>query len=271
MHQPVLLHEVINFLQVKTGEAYLDATVGPAGHSVEILKKGGRLFGLDVDPAALERAKNRLQLSCPGADFTLKQANFKDLQNVVAEWHQDCFAGILLDLGLSSEQIADQSRGFSFSGDGPLDMRADPNLTVTAADLLSGLNEGELSELFTKLAEEHRARTIANAIVRARREQPIRRSNQLTAIVEAAGGRQDRVFQALRIAVNDELNNLKAVLPQAVRLLKTGGRLIIISFHSLEDRIVKNFMKENNSLKIITKKPIINRKPHAVLRAAEKL
>lgn len=244
---------------------------------MQIIKKGGRLFGLDVDPAAIKRAENRLQIACPGADFQLQQANFKDMATVAKTWGQHEFAGILLDLGLSSDQLEDKTRGFSFLTDGPLDMRADPNLSVTAADLLSGLNEGELNELFAKLGEELHSRAIAAAIVRARRKTKIVTAGQLAAIIQSVTRVQTKinpatkVFQALRIAVNDELNNLKTALPHGVSLLKTGGRLAIISFHSLEDRIVKNFMRTNKNLKIITKKPIISVKPHAVLRVAEKL
>ncbi|MCX6816324.1 MAG: 16S rRNA (cytosine(1402)-N(4))-methyltransferase RsmH [Candidatus Beckwithbacteria bacterium] len=262
LHQPVLLHEVIDSLQVKPGEAYLDATIGSAGHAVEIVKRGGRVFGLDVDPAALERARNRLH-SCPGADFKLTKRNFGQLEAAAKDWQISAFSGILFDLGLSSDQLADDQRGFSFLQDSPLDMRADPDLAVTAADLVNGLNKGELNELFQKLGEEPRALAISDEIVHSRARQPITTTAQLVKIVkEAVGGRYQRinpatkVFQALRIAVNDELNNLKAALPQAVALLKPGGRLAVISFHSLEDRIVKNFMKDNQNLKILYKHPV---------------
>ncbi len=187
---------------------------------------------------------------------------------------------MLLDLGLSSEQIADPARGFSWQSDGPLDMRADPNLGVTAADLVNGLGRGELIKLFRLYGEESRAKQVAEAIIANR---PIKTTGQLVRAIETAQPslklrRVNRshnpatlIFQALRIAVNDELNNLKAVLPQAVELLESGGRLAVISFHSLEDRIVKNFMKENKTLKILTKKPIISTQPHAMLRVAEKI
>lgn len=203
--------------------------------------------------------------------------NFAHLKVAADEWQIAGFSGILLDLGLSSDQLADPERGFSFSGDQPLDMRADPDLSVTAADLVNGLNKGELNELFTKLAEEQHSLAIADAIVRARGEKPIRTTGQLVKIIESVSRRQERlnpatkIFQALRIAVNDELNNLKTALPQAVELLKSGGKLCVISFHSLEDRIVKRFMKESQEIKIITKKPIFSVKPHAVLRVAEKI
>lgn len=209
------------------------------------------------------------------------------MREAAKDWQITNFSGILMDLGLSSDQLADETRGFSFSGDQPLDMRADPNLSVTAADLINGLNKGELNELFTKLAEEQHSLAIADRIVCARRQQKINRTGQLVKIIEVATGNRysrinpaTKVFQALRIAVNDELNNLKEVLPQAVELLKPGGRLLVISFHSLEDRIVKNFMKDNQMLKILTKKPIISstdevninpRSRSAKLRVAEKI
>lgn len=174
-------------------------------------------------------------------------------------------------MGLSTEQIEAQDRGFSWQTDGPLDMRADPNLKVTAADLVNGLGLGELTKLFKLYGEEPRAKQIAAAIIANR---PIKTTGQLVKLLkktERGHHPATLVFQALRIAVNDEINNLKAVLPQAVERLKTGGRLAVISFHSLEDRIVKNFMSDHQQLKIITKKPIISVKPHAVLRVAEKL
>lgn len=221
------------------------------------------MFGLDVDPDALERAKQ------PG--LTLTQANFKDLAAVARAWGLERVAGVLLDLGLATEQIEDPRRGFSWQSDGPLDMRADPSLTVTAADLVNGLGRGELIKLFRLYGEEPRAKQIAEAIVTHR---PIKTTGQLVGLIEKSGRSHHPatlVFQALRIAVNDELNNLKAVLPQAVELLEPGGRLAVISFHSLEDRIVKNFMRDNKKLTVITKKPIIGDRPHALLRLAEKL
>lgn len=224
------------------------------------------VYGLDVDPEALARTRRRL-----GEKIKLLPLNFARLKEAAGQFGLKQISGVLLDLGLSDEQIGDQKRGFSWQSDGPLDMRADPNLTVTAADLVNGLGRGELTKLFQLYGDEHRAKPITEAIVAHR---PIRSTGELAALVKA-GNRSHhpatQVFQALRMAVNDELNNLKAVLPQAARLLEPGGRLAVVSFHSLEDRIVKNFMKENKALKIITKKPIIGDNPHAVLRLAEKL
>lgn len=263
MHKPVLLAEVIDSLNVKPGKVYLDCTIGSGGHSREIKRLGGRVYGLDVDPEALRRVKNM--------GFITKYKNFKDLKIVADEWELCQVAGILLDLGLSTEQIEDLSRGFSWQIDGPLDMRADPNLKVTAADLVNGLGRKELAKLLTVYGEEPKAAAIAKAIIANR---PIKTTGQLAGLIRNSGRSHNPatlVFQALRIAVNDELNNLKAVLPQAVELLEPGGRLVVISFHSLEDRIVKNFMRENKNLKIITKKPIIFDQPHAILRVAGKL
>ena len=250
-------------MQVKPQQAYLDCTLGSAGHALEIIKRGGLVYGLDIDPEALKRSKERIFKAYPNAFFKAKLENFSQLSSVAQEFGLTAVAGILLDLGLSSEQLADPNRGFSFNLDAPLDMRASPDYQVTAADLLSGLNKGELDELFTKLGEEQHSLSIADLIIRTRLEKPITTTKQLAEIVMKAvkfRGKTHpatKVFQALRIAVNDELNNLKAVLPQAVALLKPGGRLAVISFHSLEDRIVKNFIKNEKKLINLTKKPIM--------------
>ncbi len=280
-------------MAVKPGEVYLDCTLGSAGHALEIIKQGGRLYGLDIDPLAIKRSKERLNklanhLSASGGNafFKAKLANFNQLTAVAEEFGLTTVAGILLDLGLSSEQLADPDRGFSFNLDAPLDMRASSDYQVTAADLVNGLNKGELYELFAKLGEEQHSLSIADLIVRTRLLKPITTTKQLAEIVMQAvkfRGRihpATKVFQALRIAVNDELNNLKAVLPQAVTLLKPGGRLAVISFHSLEDRIVKQYFKTNDQLAIVTAKPIIasdeeikanSRSRSAKLRVAEKI
>lgn len=243
-------------MKVKQGEKYIDATVGGGGHAVEILKRGGKVLGLDVDPEAIEQVKRILNI-------ILVRGNFAHLQEIAQECGFDRVAGILFDLGVSSHQLLTNERGFSFTSDAPLDMRMDPDLEVTAADLVNGLRKEELYELFYKLGEERFAWTIARAIVRARSLAPIKTCRELARII--AGVRRQkferihpatRCFQALRIAVNDELNNLKAVLPQAVNLLKPGGRLVVISFHSLEDRIVKNFFKERADFRTLIKKPV---------------
>lgn len=218
-----------------------------------------------MDPEALARTRRRL-----GKKIQLSQANFSRLAEAASRWGLTRVDGVLLDLGLSTEQIKDQRRGFSWQTDSPLDMRADPNLKVTAADLVNGLGRGELVKLLRLYGELPGAKPLAEAIIAHR---PITTTAELARLVKPSGRRHHPatlVFQALRICVNDEINNLKAVLPQAVCMLVTGGRLAVISFHSLEDRIVKNFMRDNRSLKIVTG-PIIGERPHAVLRVAEKL
>lgn len=290
-HEPVLLKEVIEFLKVKRGEKYLDATLGGGGHTAAILKSGGILLGIDSDPEAIGAARSYLASACPPgkhSSWRLVSGNFKDLYQIAKKEKFLNVSGILFDLGVSSYQLNQGERGFSFGREGPLDMRMDPNLKVTAADLVNGLNKGELNELFTKFGQEQRSRRLAEALVRARKIRPIKTTRELAAIISQVAPRKGRlhpatrVFQALRIAVNDELNNLKKVLPQAEDLLKPKGRLVVISYHSGEDRLVKTFFKaetEREHLKIITKKPVrpteeeIESNPRsrsAKLRVAEK-
>lgn len=286
-HIPVLLSRVIGGLAVAKGGKYIDATVGGGGHTWEILKRGGRVLGIDCDPEAIKHVKNKIK-----NDLTLVRGNFVHLKEIAEKEGFTKVSGILFDLGVSSHHLETDYRGFSFNTDAPLDMRMDPDLSVSAADLINGLNEGELDELFKKYSQEYHSRAIARAIVRARTLKPIKTCNQLAEIIIRVRGRRGRfdrthpatrVFQALRIAVNDELNNLKQALPQAVDLLEKKGRLVVLSFHSLEDRIVKNFFKEKEAkglLQILTKKPIrpneeeikVNpRSRSAKLRIAEKI
>ena len=240
-------------MNITANQIYFDCTVGSAGHAAEIARLGGEVIGLDVDPDALKRAQAKL----PNARFV--QANFSQLLKVAESLGVTQASGVLLDLGLSSNQLADVNRGFSFQTNGPLDMRLDPRLTTTAADLVNKLSEAELYQLFTDYGEEPRALAIASVIVKSR---PITTTQELAQLISSVVRHRGRtnpatqVFQALRIAVNQELANLEAVLPQAVKLLKPGGRLAVISFHSLEDRIVKNFMKHNQQLKNLTKHPL---------------
>src|SRR3989344_1007342 len=284
VHQPVLLQPVIEGLNIRKDGAYLDGTLGSAGHAVEIVKRGGRLYGIDVDPEALRRARARL-MEIPNVFFKVLPSNFALLKQVAVQFGVNRFAGILLDLGLAREQLEDERRGFSFRHSGPLDMRADPNLTVTAANLLNGLNHGELVKLLETFGEEPRAKAIAAAIVKQRAIKPLTTTGELSQLVEKVyGGRgkthpATKTFQAIRLAVNDELNNLKSALPQAEEMLEVGGRLAVISFHSLEDRLVKQFIKNSNTLTSLTKKPITGsdeevkanpRSRSAKLRLAEK-
>jgi len=280
-HQPALLKETINFLNVQPREIYLDLTVGGAGHAEAILKKGGRIFGLDRDPEAVNFARKRLQKACPvpnqnkarfGASnrsWQIIKENFINLEKILKEHQISSPAGILLDLGVSLHQLKAKGRGFSWQRDELLDMRMDPSLSVTAADLINGLYRGELNELFSRLAEEKLALSIAKTIILERQRRPIETTSRLAAIVSRVYQRTYRsrsrihpatkVFQALRIAVNDELNNLKEVLPQALGALKKEGRLVVISFHGLEDKIVKKFFLEGEEkgwLEILTSKPI---------------
>lgn len=290
-HKPVLLKEVINYLEVIPGQKYLDATLGGGGHAGEILKQGGKLLGLDCDPEAIEAARRYLSSACPDTSWQLARGNFAHLKKIACQYGFTPVAGVLFDLGVSSYQLETPARGFSFNSEGPLDMRLDPSLKVTAADLVNGLSKNELSELFAELGQEHFSRSIAEAIFRARRIAPIRTTRELARIIVNVGskrGRFDRLnpatrcFQALRMVVNDERNNLLTALSQASELLKVKGRLVVISFHSGEDRIVKNFFRsaqKEGIMQILTKKPVrptleevsINRRSRsAKLRAAEK-
>lgn len=280
MHQAVLLDEVIALLQPGPGGVYVDGTVGAGGHAAAILRASqpeGQLFGLDQDQHALEIAKRHLAEF--GDRVYLLHANFDQLSQLQLPPAD----GILLDLGVSSMQLDQPERGFSFQVDGPLDMRMDDTGGDTAADLVNHLGETELADLIYQYGEERYSRRIARAIVKAR---PIRRTNQLVEIIQKAvpfaGGKgkarihpATRTFQALRIAVNDELGALERALPQAIELLKPGGRLAVISFHSLEDRIVKQYFRREAqdcicppdqpvctcrhkaTVRIITKRPIM--------------
>lgn len=304
-HQPVLYHEIIHALQPNRGGAYVDGTLGAGGHAWGILEASqpnGRLLGLDLDPQAIELARQRL------APFEgrviLEQASYTELSKQLSRIGWQGVSGIVLDLGVSSMQIDTASRGFSFATDAPLDMRFSPQNPVSAADLVNHLPERELANLIFQYGEDRRARQIARAIINAR---PITTTRQLAEIVRRASGPErhkthlhpaTRTFQALRIEVNQELENLQSVLPQAVDALLPGGRLAIIAFHSLEDRIVKQYFQRESrdcicpprqpictcghraAIKILTKTPIRPteqetaqnpRARSALLRIAEKL
>ncbi len=248
LHKPVLYHEVLEGLKVRPGGQYVDCTVGGGGHSegiLELSSPDGRLLGIDADPEAIERAARRLARYA--TRVTLVKANFSDLEKMARETGFVQVDGVLMDLGFSSYHVEESERGFSFRKEGPLDMRYDPEQRITAETLVNELTQEELANLIWKYGEERRARSIARAIVAAR---PIRTTTELAEVVAKAIGRRGRIhpatktFQALRIAVNDELGAIEKVLPQAVELLKPGGRLAVITFHSLEDRIVKRFMRE---------------------------
>lgn len=271
-HKSVLLQEVLEFISPKKGERYIDATIGGGGHGIEMLKKGGVLLGIDVDEEALEFVKRRWKLEAgkwniEEKNLILVRGNFREIDTIARLHGFERVAGILFDLGVSSHQLDTAERGFSFQKEGPLDMRMDKNLTVRAVDLLHALTKGELYELFTKLGEEHRALAISENIIRARGLKRIETTRSLADIIRKVYKEKiskidpaTRVFQALRIAVNDELNSLKEALSRALDLLDKNGRILVISFHSLEDRIVKQTFlsfEEERKGKVLTKKPII--------------
>lgn len=268
-HKPVLLREVIKALDVKRGKWYLDCTLGDGGHSLEILKLGGNVLGIDVDPQALDRAKERFREFGVFGEFRLIRGNFRDIKNLIlqTELKNLEFAGAIFDLGVSSLQLMSPTRGFSFSKEGPLDMRMDPDLQVRALDLVNVLSRKELYELFKNLGEEKYSWDLAAALVSARQIAPLTTTSKLAEVVEKVVRRRTgrihpatRVFQALRIAVNDELNALKEGLSQVKDLIEKNGAIVVISFHSLEDRIVKLSFRdwaESGWGEQLTKKPIV--------------
>jgi 16S rRNA (cytosine1402-N4)-methyltransferase len=246
----VLLREALEGLALREDGWYVDATYGRGGHSAEILARlggQGRLLALDKDLEAVAHGRARL-----GSDprFSIAHAGFEELCATVLPWLDDGpLAGILFDLGVSSPQLDEPARGFSFAHDGPLDMRMNTAAGMTAAEWLARASQRELADALRRYGEEPRARQIAAAIVRARAERPLTRTAELASVVAAATGRPTgrihpatRTFQAIRIVINDELTALERGLEQSLRLLAAGGRLVVVSFHSLEDRIVKRFM-----------------------------
>jgi 16S rRNA (cytosine1402-N4)-methyltransferase len=294
-HVSVLLQPAIEFLALRRGGTYVDATLGSAGHSLAIASRlgaKGSLVAFDKDPAALDRARARLS-SPPaesGADWPsveLVHGSFADVAQHVPAGSVD---GLLADIGISSMQLQDAARGFSFQADGPLDMRMNPHSGLTAEQVVNRFDERELADVIYEFGEERRSRRIARAIVRAR---PINTTAQLAEIVSAAARPMNKAerrihpatktFQALRILVNRELDDLKDLLSAAPRILRPGGRLVVISFHSLEDRIVKDALRDGvhgGLYRLLTKKPVtaddeeIDRNPRArsaKLRAAERI
>lgn len=268
-HIPVLFEEVRATLKPKAGGVYVDGTLGGGGHSeilLEASSPAGRVLAFDLDHDAILAAREKL--SRFGDRLVCIEDNFKRLGEHAIRLGVKKFDGVLLDLGVSSYQFDTPERGLSFLRDGPLDMRFSRDQTTTAAAIVNSWSEKELEKLFQELGEERFALSIAEAIVQARKRQQLKTTLELAEIVRwavppfARRGRihpATRVFQSLRIAVNDELENLKAALPEIISLLALGGRVAIISFHSLEDRLVKHFFKEQARLKnivIITKKPL---------------
>ena len=292
-HVPVLLEEVLEYLNVRPGGVICDATLGLAGHSSEIAKRlggKGKLIGFDRDPEAMVAARVRLEevrteLGSEMPELVFEPRAFSEASNVIDPGSLD---GLLADFGVSSLQLDEAHRGFSFRSDGPLDMRQDTRTGETAEQVVNQEDENELADLIYEFGEERRSRRIARAIVRAR---PIRSTAELAQIVSAAAPSMKgdkihpatRTFQALRIRVNNELGEIQSLLKSAGSLLKPGGRLVLISFHSLEDRLVKDAFREagrNKEFEVLTKKPIVAdeqeqmrnpRSRSAKLRAVEKL
>lgn len=309
MHKSVLLQEVVQFLDPKPGQVYIDATIGFGGHSFEILEcisPSGKLLGIDQDEEALVWLGANLKDKYP--NLTLKKANFYDIKKVARENGHKNANGIVADIGVSSYQLDQPIRGFSFKNEGSLDMRMDKDQDLTAAEIINTYSEQDLTDIFSKYGEERLSKTIAREIVRERAEKPFKTTLELSLLVQSIYDKKGlkglkihpatRTFQALRIEVNNELESLKMFLPQALDLLAKKGRLAVITFHSLEDRIVKDFFQKEAKecicppdypvckcgheakIKILTKKPVlatekeINENPRArsaKLRVIEKI
>ncbi len=306
-HLPVLLEECLTGLAIKTDGIYLDGTLGGGGHSAQILKRlgaSGRLLGIDRDENALDAASKRIS----DPRFTPVRGNFHDVKALLHEAGVSALDGVLVDLGVSSHQLDERARGFSYQGDAPLDMRMDRRQSLTAAAIVNGWSEDAITRVLRDYGEESWARQIARVVCDRRQKEPIETTSQLVAMIDAAVPKKvrakdgshpaRRTFQALRIAVNDELEPLSGALFDFVDLLKPGGRLCVIAFHSLEDRIVKNAMRgmsdpctcpkhmpvcvcgRKATVKLITRKPITAseaelaanpRARSATLRICEKL
>ncbi|MCD6541120.1 16S rRNA (cytosine(1402)-N(4))-methyltransferase RsmH [Candidatus Bipolaricaulota bacterium] len=283
-HEPVMVQEVLRFLDPRPGKLVVDATVGTGGHAEAILERGAELIGIDRDPLALEVARERL--SRFGDRCRLIQGNFRDLYEILRNQGIEEADGVLFDLGMSSFQLEDPKRGFSFLKEGPLDMRMDPSQDLTAYEIVNRWPEQDIARILREHGEERYAGRIARAIVKSR---PIETTTQLARIVAHCyppGYHRihpaTRTFQALRIAVNDELNALREGLLAAIKVLRPGGVVVAISFHSLEDRIVKRTFRQRwiaGEVEILTKKPLtptaeeVEKNPRsrsAKLRAARK-
>jgi 16S rRNA (cytosine1402-N4)-methyltransferase len=301
-HQPVLAAEVLDLLAPRPGSLVVDATCGGGGHSELLLKTGADVLALDQDPEAIEHARERLAHAGPRVTF--RQANFREAERALDELGLATIGGALIDLGVSSRQLENAARGFSFMRNGPLDMRMNPSSSQTAAHVVNGYSEEQLTNLFRELGDEPAARRIASLIVKARKELPFHDTLPLARAIEKVVGRHGRlhpatrVFQALRMEVNDELGALADGLRALTARLEPGARIAVISFHSLEDRIVKNFFRDHSrewndrpewpeprrnpeyDMRIITDKPIEPneeeqranpRSRSAKLRVAEKI
>lgn len=266
-HKPVLLDETLESLDVKEGSKYIDGTLGQAGHAIEILKRGGLVLGIDVDESSLKSAKERIEKEDLEKGFIGVQGNFKNIEKIASENGFGQVSGILLDLGYSSFELEEGSLGLSFQKNEPLDMRLDKTLGVTAEDLLNTLPMEQLEKIIRNYSGEKMAKRISKAIVDSRSVKRIQTTKDLADLIKSETppnyekGRihpATRTFQALRIAVNDELENLRLTLPRAARLLLPNGVMVIISFHSLEDSIVKDFGRGAQPiLRPLYKKPVV--------------
>ncbi len=266
-HISVLLDEAVDALQVHTGKQYIDATLGGGGHTRLILEQGGIVLGIDQDQDAIDHVLESFAKQIEKKTLQVVKGNFRDIDTIAKDAGLGVIDGILLDIGISSHHVDSAERGFSFQSAGPLDMRMDTAGQLTAADLINSLTKGELYDLFTKLGEERFSRSIVANIISARAIKPIQTTEELATLVKRSVPFSKkgvhpatRVFQALRIAVNDELRSLQEALPHAMQLLAPGGRLAVISFHSLEDRIIKQIFREYEDKgfgRRITKKPIV--------------
>jgi 16S rRNA (cytosine1402-N4)-methyltransferase len=247
-HLPVLLQQTISLLRPSLGKLFLDGTVGGGGHALALVEAGASVIGCDQDPEAVTEAARRLK-SFPDR-VRLLEANFAEIIDKLADLNVSGFDGILLDLGVSSHQLHTPSRGFSFLGDGPLDMRMGPHVQRTAADILNEASQEELAKIFIQFGEESAGRRLASRIAKTRVQTPFRRTLDLVKVIESVvpkrGPRHPatKAFQALRIAVNSELDNLELGLRRLSAYVKKGGRMAVITFHSLEDRIVKHYFRE---------------------------
>ena len=275
MHTPVLLQQAIDSLEVKTGGKYIDATFGEGGYSQEIVRRGGKVLAIDLDINQLnghsETAHSQLARSLSRMTLKLVQGNFADIERIAKENNFDSVDGIIFDLGLSMGQLGSLGRGFSYKNlDDPLDMRIDVNSGETAADLIWRLKESELYELFAKNSEELRSKEIAHEVKISKKIISV--SNLITAINRVIPYKSyntyAKIFQALRIEVNDEFSNLRRGLEGAVKIINKDGKIVVVTFHSLEDRIVKNFVK-NNNYKLSEKKPIRSKSGYKFERSAK--
>lgn len=260
-HTPIMVPEVLEGLQVASGKRFIDATMGGGGHTREIVKQGGIVLGIDTDREAIEEA--RKELKTQNSMTRIVQGNFRSIKEIAKENGFEQVDGILFDLGVSSHQLDTPERGFSYRfGDAQLDLRLNQHEGISAEDYIKHATAYELEETIGTFGEEEHARTIATTLVRERRLTPIHTTGDLYKIIEdavgpgAAKATASRVFQAIRIEINDEFGALKEALTGAKALIAPGGRLVVISFHSLEDRIVKQFIK-SDGWKLITKKPMI--------------